>query len=112
MKCIRVGQHTIKIQLAEKLLERCTLMVLARGVAGLCDRHTHGSGVERHLGNECRATTPGGLDRHSQSGFAAWSLADRAVRQQRKLSHPTGDPSTNPPGVVLVPLTPEGAAAW
>jgi hypothetical protein len=41
-------------------------MVLAGGVAGLGDRQTESSGVERHLGNECRATTGSGHDRAPQ----------------------------------------------
>jgi len=37
-------------------------MVLARGAADLSDRHAQCSGVERHLGNEGRASTSRGLD--------------------------------------------------
>ncbi len=62
MERIRLNQHTTQIQLPEELLEHCPLMVLARGVAGLSDRHAQCSGVERQLGNESRASTSRGLD--------------------------------------------------
>jgi len=47
-------------------LEQGPLMVLAGDVAGLAVRQTESGGVERHLGNECRATTGGGQDRDPQ----------------------------------------------
>jgi len=35
MECICLDQHTVKIELAEQLFEHCSLVVLARGIAGL-----------------------------------------------------------------------------
>ena len=64
-------------------------MILACGVAGLGDRHTQGRGIQRHLGDECRTATTGGLNRTAQ-GFAvtdqlikiacpAWDLGDGPI---------------------------------
>ncbi len=64
-------------------------MVFTCGVATLSDRHTQSCGVQRHLGDECRTATTGGLDRTSQ-GLAVtdqlienrcptWDLSDCPV---------------------------------
>jgi hypothetical protein len=53
MRGIRLDQHTLQIQLPEELLEYSPLMVFARGIAGLSDRHTKGGRIKRDL---CQAT--------------------------------------------------------
>ena len=89
MQDIRLDQHALQIQLAEQLPSHQSLIVTTGGVAGLRDRQTESSGVMRHLGNECRATTGGGHDRAPQ-GLAIthqlieirctiWDLLDRPV---------------------------------
>jgi hypothetical protein len=86
---ICLDQHATKIQLTKQLFEHGPLMVLACGVAGLGDRQTESSGVERHLGNECRATTGGGHDRAPQGlavthqlieiRYTTWDLGNSSV---------------------------------
>ena len=62
----RLDQHALQIQRAKQLPEHRPLVVLPGGVAGLADRHAQSCGVKRHLGNESRAATVGGLDRAPQ----------------------------------------------
>ena len=62
MQGIRLDQHALKIQLAKELPQHRSLVVLTGGLAGLTDRHAQGCRVERHLGNEGRPATGGGLD--------------------------------------------------
>jgi len=69
MERVRLDQHAAQIQLAEQLPQHRPLVIFASGVAGLADRHTEGSRIQRDLGNE-RGTAAGcGHDRPSQ-GFA------------------------------------------
>jgi hypothetical protein len=86
---ICLDQHAFETQLSEELFEHGPLVVLAGGVAGLADGYAQGGGVERHLGNECRTATGGGLDRAPQRlavthqlikiGCTTWDLGDRPV---------------------------------
>jgi hypothetical protein len=39
---IRLDQYALEIQLVQRLLENCSLVVFTGGVAGLADRHTQG----------------------------------------------------------------------
>jgi len=57
MQGIRLDQNALKIQLAKKLPQHRPFVVLPGGVAGLTDGHAQGGGVQRDLGNECRAAT-------------------------------------------------------
>ena len=66
MERIRLDEHTLEIELPKQLLEHRTLVVFASGVAGLSDRHAQGGGVQRHLGDERRTATTGGLNRTAQ----------------------------------------------
>ena len=66
MERIRLDQHPLQFKLAEQLAQNGPLVVLAGGVAGPADRHAKGSRVQRHLGNERRAATGGGLNRAPQ----------------------------------------------
>ena len=52
MEWIRRDQDTLVIQLAEQLPQHWPLVLTGGGVAGLADRHTQGSGVQRDLGTE------------------------------------------------------------
>jgi hypothetical protein len=89
VESIGLDQNALKIQLTEEGFEHRPLVVLAGGVAGLADRHTQGCRIQRHLGNECRTPTGGGLDRASQRlavtdelleiGCTTWDLCDRPV---------------------------------
>jgi len=63
---ICLNQHSIQIQLTEKLPLHRPFVVFAGGVAGLADRHARGGGVERHLGDECRADAGIELNRAPQ----------------------------------------------
>ena len=86
---ICLDQHAFETQLAEELFDHRPLVVIAGGVAGLADGYAQGGGVERHLGNECRTATGGGLDRAPQRlsiihqlikiGCTTWDLGDRPV---------------------------------
>ena len=55
--------HSFQIHHAKALPHHRPLVVLTGGVAGLIDRHAQGCRVDRHLGNDRRPTTGGGLDR-------------------------------------------------
>ncbi len=89
MQGIRLDQHTLQIQLAEELLEHSPLMVFARGIAGLSDRHAKGGGVQRDLGNEGRTAAAGRLNGAPQGlavthqlveiRCAAWDLCNGPV---------------------------------
>jgi len=87
---ICLDHHAFEIQFSEELFENRPFVVLACGLAGLADRHAQGCRIQRHLGNECRTATGGGLDRASQ-GLAVthelikircttWDLGDRSVQ--------------------------------
>ena len=96
MERIFLDQRATQIQLTKQLIELDPLMVLLCGVAGLGDRQTDSSGVERHLGNECRATMCGGHDRAPQGLVithklieilcTTWDLGDRPVTNGRAAS--------------------------
>ena len=75
MERVRLDQHTLEIQLVKELPQHRPLVVLTGGVAGLADRHAQGCRVKRHLGNECRTATGGGLDRAPQG----LSITDQLV---------------------------------
>ena len=62
MERVRLDQHALQIQLAEQLPQHCPLMVFASGIASLADRQPQGSRVQRHLGNERRPASGGGLE--------------------------------------------------
>jgi len=89
MDRVRLDQHTLEIKLTEQLPQRCLLVVLTGGVAGLTDRHAQGCQVQRYLGNERRAASCRGLNRASQGlavthqlieiRCATWHLGDRPV---------------------------------
>ncbi len=86
MKRIRLDEHTLEIELTKQPLEDRTLMVVTGGVAGLSDLHTHGCGVQRHLGNEGGTAAAGGFNRTLQGlavtdklieiGCPIWDLGD------------------------------------
>ena len=89
MERIRLDEHTLQIELTKQPLEHRTLVVFTCGVASLSDRDTQSCGVQRHLGDERRTATTGGLDRTAQ-GLAiadqlieidcpAWNLGDGPV---------------------------------
>ena len=89
MQGICLDKHSVQIQLTEKLPQHRPLVVFAGGVAGLADRHAQGGGVERHLGDECRAAAGSGFDRAPQRlaithqlvkiGSPTWDLGNRPV---------------------------------
>ena len=63
MERIRLDEHTLKIELTKQLLEHGALMGDICGVAGLGDRDTERSRIERDLGDERRTAAAGWLDR-------------------------------------------------
>ena len=67
MERIRLDKHALKVELPEQLLEHGALVILSSGVTGLSDRHTQGCRVQRHLGDERRTATTGGLNRAPES---------------------------------------------
>lgn len=90
---IRLDQHSLQIQLAEKLLEVRVLVALVRCVAALSDGQAQCCRVERHLGNERCPAASGRLDRAAKR-FAvtnqlvkirctAWDLGQSSVMDGR-----------------------------
>jgi hypothetical protein len=89
MQGICLNQHALEIQLAKQLFEHGPLVVLAGGVAGLADCHPQGGRLQRHLGDECRTATSGGLNRAPQGlaitdqlieiGCSTWDLGNGPI---------------------------------
>ena len=89
MESICRYQNALTIQHTEVRFEHRPLVVLAGDVEGLADGDAQGCRVQRHLSNERRPPTGGGLDRASQRltvtdelleiGCTTWDLGDRPV---------------------------------
>ena len=67
MEPVGLDQHPFQIHFAKQQFEYGPLVVLSSGVANLADGYAQRCRVQRHLGDECRTATSGGLDRPPES---------------------------------------------
>ncbi len=91
MERVRLDQHAAQIQLAEQLPQHRPLVIFASGVAGLADRHTEGSRIQRDLGN---------VDAVGRRPYAEPPPAVGKIDPRKALpSHTSWSRSLVPPGI-------------